>query len=395
MNITTGLRIARVHHHTLPSYGRASPSSSSYSTILKAAGTSAPRRPPSRRTPSPPYRMPPPTPLTRRPYSSSSSSPSPSHSSSPSQAATTPDIKPAHETTHAPQTPSERLNPPASTRPPPLDVPTRAHSQPLPRYLLAKFRAYKTFYTSGLKAILANRRLLRDEFDPAPPSHLPASVEPRTFATRAAVLLRRRTSHDLWRLPVFGLVVLICGEFTPVAVLLFPRLAPYTCRIPRQVDKVRRAREDRRAASYRALRHVDLHDARARARVAPGHVSRVLGLTSRVWDRVGLDGPFARTKAARAVREIVEDDERIWAERGHGGVELLEDDEVVLACEARGMNVRGMDVAELRQRLGRWVETTMAGRAANKERGEREEEEGNKNEEAEERVVRLLLGLDR
>lgn len=119
---------------------------------------------------------------------------------------------------------SDPLNPPASTRPPPLDVPARDLSTNLFVYLFRVGKAYTTFYKTGLKAILTNRRLSRN---------LPAANP-----TRADVLLYRRVRHDLQRLPLFAVILLVCGELTPFIILLFPSLSPYTCRIPAQVAAI-------------------------------------------------------------------------------------------------------------------------------------------------------------
>src|SRR6202042_2549273 len=47
-----------------------------------------------------------------------------------------------------------------------------------------------------------------------------------------------RTSHDIRKLIPFGLILVICGEFTPLVVLaLGSTVVPSTCRIPKQVIK--------------------------------------------------------------------------------------------------------------------------------------------------------------
>jgi hypothetical protein len=238
---------------------------------------------------------------------------------------------------------SRTLNPPASTRPPPLALPVRAPNSSLPKHLYQLGKAYASFYRTGLKAILTNYRLL---------SKTPRDAKP----TRAALLLRERTRHDVVRLPLFGLVILLTGEFSPLVVFLFPKLTPYTCRIPGHVDKLRRKAEERRARSAERLGKVK--DARTLERVADGHIARVLGLGGSVWDRVGLGVPFARRRVRGAVERIVRDDFMI---KVGGGVRMVDDEEVVLAAEVRGLDVRGREVAELREWLGRWIERTTEG----------------------------------
>ncbi|KAI0404723.1 hypothetical protein F4802DRAFT_218058 [Xylaria palmicola] len=304
---------------------------------------------------------------------------------------------------------SDPLNPPASTRPPPLDLPERDPSANLFTHLFRLGKAYTTFYKAGLKAVFTNRRLLRDLPDTPPPglplppasargrataatvaATAPASLAPTRALdktanpTRAALLLRARVRHDTARLPLFALVVLVCGEFTPFIVLLFPRLTPYTCRIPAQAAVIRRGIEARRAASLRALAYVpDSGDAAALRRVADGHICRSLGLGSPLWDRVGFDVPFARSRAADVVRRIVQDDTLL---RSGGGVGALVDEEVVLACEERGIDTLGKDIASLRRRLGEWIAKSVPAQKGDEEAVVKE---------AAERVRGLLLGLDR
>ncbi|KAI0814090.1 hypothetical protein GGR55DRAFT_495591 [Xylaria sp. FL0064] len=307
---------------------------------------------------------------------------------------------PPHPPAPLPEPLSDPLNPPASTRPPSLDLPVRDPSTKLFTHLFRLGKAYTTFYKTGLKAILTNRKLLRDLPDTPPPglpsagpdarrtaskatiaataatpptsaapSALSPSLNKSANPTRSSLLLRARVAHDTKRLPLFVLILIICGEFTPLIVLLFPRLTPYTCRIPTQAAVIRRGIEARRAASRRALSHV-LTDATynstsnsnksngtpelgpALEQVADGHICRSLGLGSAIWDKMGFDVPFARSRAADAVARIVQDDALL---RNAGGVSGLVDDEVVLACEERGIDTLDKDVAVLRDQLKAWI----------------------------------------
>ncbi|KAI1370824.1 hypothetical protein F4677DRAFT_341566 [Hypoxylon crocopeplum] len=285
---------------------------------------------------------------------------------------------------------SSTLNPPASTRPPPLELPTRDPSSSLFTYLFRLGKAYTTFYKAGLYAIIVNRRVLSQSSSSSPSS----SVSVSTFPTRADVLLRARVWHDLSRLPIFGLLVLVFGEFTPLIVLVFPRLTPYTCRIPKQSEALRRSSESRRAASFRALQyqlqHADTHAQKPiRADMGNGHICRSLGLTSVVWDKLGLDGPFAATLAGRAIQRIAVDDTMI---RSGGGAGALVDDEIVLACEDRGMDVRGEPVDRLRARLEDWLRKTAPEGPLSKESDVVAKESARK--ETEDKIRGLLLGLD-
>ncbi|KAH8668893.1 hypothetical protein BX600DRAFT_510947 [Xylariales sp. PMI_506] len=245
------------------------------------------------------------------------------------------------------------LNPPATTRPPVLSLPSREPGSSLFTYLFSLGKAYTTFYKNGLKAIFTNRRLLRDATRTLHASPRFPSADVKVLPNRAYLLLRERTRHDMSRLPIFGLLVLVCGEFTPLVVLAFPKLTPYTCRIPKQIEKLRAKAQERRAASLRSLQYIA--DPAALDKVTPGHIVRTLGLGSSIWDKAGMDHPFATSMAARAVRRIVDDDNMI---SNGGGVKNLEPEEVVLACEDRAMDVRHQDVNVLRAKLGDWIATT-------------------------------------
>ncbi|KAK6209032.1 hypothetical protein LQW54_006632 [Pestalotiopsis sp. IQ-011] len=269
---------------------------------------------------------------------------------------------------------SSTLNPPASTRPPPLTIPTRDPESSLFKYLFSVGKTYYGFYTSGLKAINTNRNLLKEVGHGlnAPPS-LKDAADTKVRPTRAAVLLRERTRHDLSRLPVFALVLMVFGEFTPLVVLAFPKLTPYTCRIPKQIEKLRTNAQERRDASIRNIRHVT--ESSALDKIAPGHVVRCLDLASRIWDKAGIDPPFASAKASKAISRIVTDDAMI---RDGGGVNALEPDEVILACEDRAFDVRSADVETLRKGLAKWIEATSKTEGAGSEAV----------------VSKMLIGLD-
>lgn len=261
-------------------------------------------------------------------------------------------------------------NPPASTRPPPLSLPPRDPAASTFSHLFATGKAYLTFYKTGFKQIYVNTRLVWSlgsasglpPDTPSPPGH---PAEPPTLrpaaTTRSTELLKRRWRHDIRRLPLFALMFIVCGEFTPLVVLALPSVVPLTCRIPRQIEKLRRATEDRRRAS--SARIHDKSRAGANKSVAllsraevTAHVARSLGLISPLWDRLPLPDAAVAVLASRRVRAHV-----AYLDRdGHllsqaGGVPALEDDEVALACEDRGLPVVDRPAAELREELRRWV----------------------------------------
>ncbi|KAK1757289.1 putative letm1-like protein [Echria macrotheca] len=232
-----------------------------------------------------------------------------------------------------PPVPSSHINPPASTRPPPLNLPTRAPNTTLFSHLFATGKAYLTFYKTGLRAILTNHRL-RSSPDAPPPN------------TRASILLHLRSAHDVRRLPIFGLLLLVCGEFTPFVVLAVPSIVPYTCRIPRQVEKLLTKAEDRRARARDEFRwKTSAGEAVAAVGLsgteAAGYLARVLGVVSPFWDRLGITLP-AGIVGGRVKKRLafLREDDRLLVEAG--GAASLEPEEAKLACADRGISVLGL-----------------------------------------------------
>lgn len=307
---------------------------------------------------------------------------------------------PTHDTELAP---NHRLsptaaNPPATTRPPPLDLPARDPNQGTFSFYFATGKAYLTFYKTGLKNIYLNTRLVwsldaaatatatADTPTPGAIAHPPAS-RPAGATTRSTLLLRRRWRYDVRRLPPFALLLLICGEFTPLVVMALPSMVPYTCRIPRQIEALQRKTEARRAASFWRLYDHEVEQGRrapgderppgnaaAAATAAPevspssrkagftdaqraAHIARSLDLISPLWDRLGVPDAAvvllsARRKVKRHVAFLAEDDVLLTQA---GGVDALESEEVVLACTDRAIGTLTRSDEDLRGRLRQWL----------------------------------------
>ncbi|EPE02370.1 letm1-like protein [Ophiostoma piceae UAMH 11346] len=233
--------------------------------------------------------------------------------------------------------PGATANPPHTTRPPPLTLPDRTPASSTASHLFATGKAYLAFYKTGLKYLFANTKLVKQ---------VNAAEQP---LTRSDLVLKHRWTHDMRRLPLFGLLLLICGEFTPFVVMVFPHVVPYPCRIPKQVESLRRADEKRRSQAF--------DGAGAAETETNVLISRSLGLAP-IQDRLGLLSAvpsLAVRVADRRVRFLAEDDALL---RAAGGVAALETEEVVLACTDRGLDVLGKDEAELRPLLTRWLEYT-------------------------------------
>lgn len=251
-----------------------------------------------------------------------------------------------------PASPPDAANPPATTRPPSLVLPPSEPGIPSFSNLFARGKAYLRFYKTGLRNIYHNTRMVWS---------LDSNGGPRgpDPGTRAALLLHRRWRHDIRRIPIFALVLLICGEFTPLVVLGIPRLAPYTCRIPRQVDKLQRRSEIRRRRL--ALESTWGETARVGSPAAVARIARSLGLISAAWDLLALPDGALALLARRRVRGHVAflEEDSVLLERA-GGTWVLEDDEVRLACEDRGLDVVGVPDWVLRPRLESWVKAATA-----------------------------------
>lgn len=136
-----------------------------------------------------------------------------------------------------------------STRPPSFEAPRRLASDTLLSYLLKTGKTYWAFYKTGLKNLLANRKDMKEIQAWIHPFSLPAAARygglmhktkqdndvPIPYITHRDFQLYHRTRADLRKLIPFGLLLLICGEFTPIALVVLGRRAvPKVCYLPGQ-----------------------------------------------------------------------------------------------------------------------------------------------------------------
>ncbi|OAA60733.1 LETM1-like protein [Cordyceps fumosorosea ARSEF 2679] len=260
------------------------------------------------------------------------------------------------------------LNPPASTRPPVLETVQRSAHGSTPAYLFHLGKSYLRFYKDGLKAVFANRRLLRERLARTPADDRPSSAwslaqsPPRSFS-RADWVLLWRVRHDMIRLPCFGLLFVICGEFSPLVVMLVDGIVPYPCRIPQQLRGAAEKAEARRRAAFRELEVAHPHGVlspRVTRSVARRHVLRSLHLSGAMWDRLtgGMVPPgMWRVKGALRMAFLEGDDEGLVRDGGPVGLEV---DELRIACMERGIDVLGKSESEMRTWLGDWLRLTAA-----------------------------------
>jgi len=314
----------------------------------------------------------------------------------------------------------DTVNPPESTLAPPLELPERGDSS-LPVHLYHVGRTYGRFYWAGVKATWANHKQVR-ELD-GRISRGPANALPRRYLilspsledtcvtelldgngiTRAEFQALARDRHDWSRVPIFGVLVAIFGEWLPLIVPFMPRVVPKTCRIPKQVQGLREDAEKRRRESFRSgvqapdeSRVADLERAMGRryqklleaqtgaserterkvnTRLICGdglarelvqrlsepellHVSRSLNLHRRIWDSAGIAPPGFLLKPAMVhrLRYLAIDDTLLVAAPTDSPEKLLRDEELRIACEERGIDVLGRPVDQMRADLRAWLE---------------------------------------
>ncbi|KAF8458222.1 hypothetical protein BDZ91DRAFT_743290, partial [Kalaharituber pfeilii] len=62
-----------------------------------------------------------------------------------------------------------------------------------------------------------------------------------------------RARHDTKRIPIFAILFIVCGEFTPLIVVAFSSIVPFPCRIPRQIYSDNLKLEKSRSDSFSTL----------------------------------------------------------------------------------------------------------------------------------------------
>lgn len=255
-----------------------------------------------------------------------------------------------------------RVNPPASTLPPPLETPEPDPSASTFIKLFKTGKAYLTFYKTGAKAIFTNLKLSQQgpqkivdlDFN----GQVYQAVKDRRIS-RADYQLLLRNWHDVKRVPIFGLIFLVCGEFTPFVVIAISGVVPYTCRIPKQISSDRSKLEERRKISFRNLTEVYKKD-EPLVRQQMLHISWSLGLSGKIWDYIGgkLPGPpdFLLSRRVAHRVEYLETDDRLI--KRDGGVDEMVIEEVKIACTERGIDVNGREDEALRNDLKLWMAAT-------------------------------------
>ena len=298
---------------------------------------------------------------------SSSLGPRPfAHLSKARQFSARPPGPPPTPTTASSATAEDGLNPPRSTLPPPLVVPTRQPGDGTFSHLFKVGRVYLVFYKDGFKSVFANRKLLNGKLALLPPADRPSLFKPHhvpaTFS-RADWIFLWRTRHDVMRLPLFGLTFLLFEELTPLIAYFVEGIMPLTCRLPQHTAKSQDKAVERRKYALDELKWKNPEGV-ATASVARTHILRSLNLVSRFWDRIGLMPPGLWQLKGRSHMGFLEADDRLL--RKGGNLEQLSEEELLLACVDRGIDVdvtaelaSGRNFhADRRQLLGQWLRLT-------------------------------------
>ncbi|MCJ1320670.1 hypothetical protein MMC15_006010 [Xylographa vitiligo] len=254
---------------------------------------------------------------------------------------------------HAPS-----LNPPSSTLPPPLVLPVRSDSQSAPGYYFSLGRAYLSFYKTGAKAVYSNWQTARSIRSRLPGNTSPEQALQQGTLSRGEWLLIRRSNQDIKKVPLFALVFMICGEFTPLVVIFMSGVVPRTCKVPKQVLRDREKAEERRRSSFREGTVTSTDRGIVDVETLPphqlSHVGRSLGLYSSLFDRLGVGLPTSllRRRIQQWNDYIAVDDAAI---EQYGGVEQMEIEEVRIALEERGVDILGRGNAQLQRNLQAWL----------------------------------------
>ena len=250
------------------------------------------------------------------------------------------------------------LNPPSSTRPPPFILPEAPAKKNLGYYYKLGKASY-SFYKNGIKAIYANYKLMRS-------IHARLSKDakrmPRVelleqgLISRAEYHLLQRTIADLSRAPLFALIFLIFSEYTPLVVVAFSGAVPRTLWIPKQVQRAREKQQKRRDTAKATWQQNPSSESQGLLTdpETTFSIGRMMNAYPAWWDRFLPWKPVGvvRSRVQRRLHDVQVDDMAIERD---GGFQELEEQELTLALEARGIDVLTKGEEELRENLKTWL----------------------------------------
>lgn len=155
-------------------------------------------------------------------------------------------------------------------------------------------------------------------------------------------------------------------------------LVPRTIWIPKQVEAARKAVEERRKAVMEMtsvkgrlgspVQVIDAMQPDARDQMY-GFMAQVYGLYPAWWDRYIpslIPGGVIKRRVRRRIAEIEVDD---FAIARDGGVGKMDGEEVVRACEERGIDVLGREAKDLREELRKHLESRKSNNVEDAKKG--------------------------
>jgi len=248
-------------------------------------------------------------------------------------------------------------------------------------------RAYGNFYKEGIKAVWYNynaAKLLRARITGELGAANVNDAAMRNLITRAEWQLLARNNHDIGKLPLFGVLVVVLGEWLALLVPFMPGVVPGTCLIPKQLEGLRVQTEQRRRASFRQGITEPSKEQEVDDRLVVGdrpaghaewpmtnptfvrntlaqlradqlhHLSTSMSLHSRLWDRLQIPPPgfLLRSKLTKRLQYLTFDDKMLLH---NDGVPKLTPTELDIACQERGLDTLSKKDSALRDSLGVWL----------------------------------------
>jgi len=259
------------------------------------------------------------------------------------------------------------INPPRSTLPPVLTLPTPTPGESRFKRFTSFGKAYFAFYKAGCSAVFSNYRLAKEVIASKSASGRDTSASflrqtrDPTALTRAEWILLSRVRHDVLRIPPFAVILLICWEMTPIVVAVFDGVVPTTCRLPFQNQKAIKRAEERRRVSFEELERtfsggVAASENQITQQDARKHTLRSLHLISGLWDRLGFVPSYLWRSNGEPRMAFLEADDALLSQASD--ISEMESEEVEIACAERGINVQGRTLEELERALSRWLDLT-------------------------------------
>ncbi|KAK7519874.1 uncharacterized protein IWZ02DRAFT_376960 [Phyllosticta citriasiana] len=256
----------------------------------------------------------------------------------------------------------DRVNPPISTLPAPVNLPAKdAHDSKM-KYWFETGKAYLSFFKTGVRNVWANSKAARE-----------LRKSKGNELTRAEFQLIVRSRHDVNRLPIFAIVLLVFGEFTPLVAPFLVGVMPKTCRPPQTEEGLaRRAEIQRQTAEQRWKEVVDSVPRNLKPLIQKdpyqllGKLRTIAGPDEEgaLREKSTHWGPLSQAIATRIFlkREhrrhsqyytyLIRDSELLLRD---GEIHQLSTRELRIACMERGINVLDRSDAEARNDLMKWL----------------------------------------